>query len=246
MNLGLEGKVCVVTGATRGIGAATARMLKQEGARVLSVARHGADLELDVTAPDAGERVLAACEQAPWALVNAAGATQARPLEQLTDADWQAQWELHVMGPMRLMRAIAPQMAEGGGGRIVNVSSSSGKRPSRRLDPSYSVTKAALLSLSRLFADNWSASNVLVNAVAPGPIEGESWTAEDGLADQLAARTDSTREQILEQTAAGLPLGRMGTDDEVAAVIVFLCSQAASNVTGAAWSVDGGSVPIIV
>jgi NAD(P)-dependent dehydrogenase (short-subunit alcohol dehydrogenase family) len=150
------------------------------------------------------------------------------------------------MGPMRLMRAIAPQMAEGGGGRIVNVSSSSGKRPSRRLDPSYSVTKAALLSLSRLFADNWSASNVLVNAVAPGPIEGESWTAEDGLADQLAARTDSTREQILEQTAAGLPLGRMGTDDEVAAVIVFLCSQAASNVTGAAWSVDGGSVPIIV
>jgi NAD(P)-dependent dehydrogenase (short-subunit alcohol dehydrogenase family) len=246
VNLGLEGKVCVVTGATRGIGAATARMLKQEGARVLSVARHGADLELDVTAPDAGERVLAACEQAPWALVNAAGATQARPLEQLTDADWQAQWELHVMGPMRLMRAIAPQMAEGGGGRIVNVSSSSGKRPSRRLDPSYSVTKAALLSLSRLFADNWSASNVLVNAVAPGPIEGESWTAEDGLADQLAARTDSTREQILEQTAAGLPLGRMGTDDEVAAVIVFLCSQAASNVTGAAWSVDGGSVPIIV
>ena len=246
MNLGLEGRVCVVTGGTRGIGAATARMLKQEGARVLSVARHGADLELDVTAPDAGERVLAACEQPPWALVNAAGATQARPLEQLTDADWQAQWELHVMGPMRLMRALAPQMAEGGGGRIVNVSSSSGKRPSRRLDPSYSVTKAALLSLSRLFADNWSASNVLVNAVAPGPIEGESWTAEDGLADQLAARTDSTREQILEQTAAGLPLGRMGTDDEVAAVIVFLCSQAASNVTGAAWSVDGGSVPIIV
>ena len=246
MNLGLEGRVCVVTGGTRGIGAATARMLKQEGARVLSVARHGADLELDVTAPDAGERVLAACEQAPWALVNAAGATQARPLEQLTDADWQAQWELHVMGPMRLMRALVPKMAEAGGGRIVNVSSSSGKRPSRRLDPSYSVTKAALLSLSRLFADNWSASNVLVNAVAPGPIEGESWTAEDGLADQLAARTDSTREQILEQTAAGLPLGRMGTDDEVAAVIVFLCSQAASNVTGAAWSVDGGSVPIIV
>ena len=246
MNLGLEGKVCVVTGATRGIGAATARMLKQEGARVLSVARHGADLELDVTAPDAGERVLAACEQAPWALVNAAGATQARPLEQLTDADWQAQWELHVMGPMRLMRALAPKMAEAGGGRIVNVSSSSGKRPSRRLDPSYSVTKAALLSLSRLFADNWSASSVLVNAVAPGPIEGESWTASGGLADQLAARTDSTREQVLEQTAAGVPLGRMGTDDEAAAVIVFLCSQAASNVTGAAWSVDGGSVPIIL
>ena len=92
MNLGLDGKVCVVTGATRGIGAATARMLKQEGARVLGVARHDADLELDVTARDAGERVLAACPALPWALVNAAGASRARPLDELTDADWQAQW----------------------------------------------------------------------------------------------------------------------------------------------------------
>jgi 3-oxoacyl-[acyl-carrier protein] reductase len=246
VNLGLDGKVCVVTGATRGIGAATARMLKQEGARVLSVARHDADLELDITAVDAGERVLAACPAAPWALVNNAGATKARPLEELTDADWQAQWELHVMAPMRLMRALAPAMAEAGGGRIVNVASSSGKRPSRRLDPSYSVTKAAELSLSRLFADSWSGEGVLVNAVAPGPIEGRSWTGEGGLADQLAARSGKTREEVLEDTRAGLPIGRMGTDDEAAAVIVFLCSQLASNVTGAAWSVDGGSVPIIV
>ena len=153
MNLGLEGRVCVVTGGTRGIGAATARMLSQEGARVLTVARHGADLELDVTAPDAGERLLDACPEAPWALVNSAGTSQARPLEELTDADWQQQWELHVMAPMRLMRALAPAMAAAGGGRIVNVSSSSGRRPSRRLDASYSVTKAAQLSLSRVFAD---------------------------------------------------------------------------------------------
>jgi len=244
VNLGLDGKVCVVTGATRGIGAATARMLKQEGAEVLGVARHGADVELDVTDPDAGERLLAACPAAPWALVNAAGTSRARPLDELTDADWQAQWELHVMGPMRLMRALAPAMT--GGGRIVNVASSSGKRPSRRLDASYSVTKAALLSLSRLFADTWSGEGVLVNAVAPGPIAGESWTAPDGLADELAARTGKSRDQVLADTAAGLPLRRMGTDDEAAAVIVFLCSQPASNVTGAAWSVDGGSVPIIL
>ncbi|MEA2420493.1 MAG: 3-oxoacyl-[acyl-carrier protein] reductase [Thermoleophilaceae bacterium] len=246
MNLGLDDKLCVVTGATRGIGAATVRMLKQEGARVLGVARHGADLELDVTAPDAGERVLAACQGTPWALVNAAGATRARPLDELTDADWQEQWELHVMGPMRLMRVLAPSMAEAGGGRMVTVASSSGKRPSRRLDPSYSVTKAAQLSLSRLFADEWSGRGVLVNAVAPGPIEGDSWTADGGLADQLAERSGQAREQVLEATAAGLPRGRMGTDDEVAAVIVFLCSTRASNVTGAAWSVDGGSVPIIL
>jgi 3-oxoacyl-[acyl-carrier protein] reductase len=246
LNLGLEGKVCVVTGATRGIGAATARMLAQEGATVLTVARQGADLELDVTDPDAPERIRAACPGTPWALVNNAGIFRARPLEEVTDADWQAHWDVHVMAPMRLMRALAPAMAEAGGGRIVNVASSSGKRPSRRLDPSYSVTKAAELSLSLLFADSWSGRAVLVNAVAPGPTEGESWTGEGGLADQLAARGGSTRDEVLEATRSGLPIGRMGTDDEAAAVIVFLCSQLSSNVTGAAWSADGGSVPIIV
>jgi 3-oxoacyl-[acyl-carrier protein] reductase len=246
VNLGLDGRICVVTGATRGIGAATARMLSQEGARVLSVARRGADLELDVTALDAGQRVLEACPAAPWALVNAAGGSGARPVDELDDSDWQAQWELHVMGPMRLMRALAPAMAEAGGGRIVNVASSSGKRPSGRLDASYSVTKAAALSLSRVFADAWAARGVLVNAVAPGPIEGESWTGPGGLADQLAERSGRTRHEVLESTGAGLPRGRMGTDDEVAAVIAFLCSERASNVVGAAWSIDGGAVPTIV
>ena len=243
MNLGLEGRVCVVTGGTRGIGAATARMLAQEGARVLTVARSGADLDLDVTAPDAGERVLAACPDTPWALVNNAGTSQARALDELTDADWQEQWDLHVMATLRMMRAFGPAMAEAGGGRIVNVSSSAGRRPSGRLDASYSVTKAAQLSLSRLFADAFAAKGVLVNAVAPGAIDGKLWTSDGGLADQIASRSGMTREQVLESTRASPPLGRMGTDDEVAAVIAFLCSQLASNVAGATWAVDGGIVP---
>jgi 3-oxoacyl-[acyl-carrier protein] reductase len=242
MNLGLEGRVCVVTGGTRGIGAATARMLSQEGARVVTVARHGADLELDVTAPDAGELVLAACPEPPWALVNNAGTTRARALGDLTDADWQQQWDLHVMAPMRLMRALAPVMADAGGGRIVNVSSSSGRRPSSRLDASYSVSKAAELSLSRVFADAFASRGVLVNAVTPGTVDGELWQAEGGLADQIAARTGSTRDEVLAATSASPPLGRMGMRDEVAAVIAFLCSQLASNVAGAVWAVDGGSV----
>jgi 3-oxoacyl-[acyl-carrier protein] reductase len=245
MNLCLEGRGCVVTGGTRGIGAATARMLAQEGARVLTVARSGGDLELDVTAPDAGELVLQACPEPPWALVNNAGTSRARGLDGLSDADWQEQWDLHVMAPMRLMRAIAPAMAEAGGGRIVNVSSSSGRRPSRRLDASYSVTKAAQLSLSRVYADAFAASGVLVNAVTPGAIEGELWTEEGGLADQIATRTGKTHDEVLESTRASPPVGRMGTDDEVAAVIAFLCSERASNVAGAAWAVDGGTVPTL-
>ena len=245
MNLGIEGRVCAVTGGTRGIGAATARMLAQEGARVLSVARHGADVELDVTAADAAERLLAACSEPPWALVNNAGTSQARALEDLTDADWQQQWELHVMAPMRLMRAFAPAMAEAGGGRIVNVSSSSGRRPSGRLDASYSVTKAAELSLSRVFADAFASKGVLVNAVTPGAVEGELWTEEGGLADQIAARSGKTRDEVLESTRSSPPLGRMGSDDEVAAVIAFLCSELASDVAGAAWAVDGGTVPTV-
>ena len=245
MNLGLEGRVCVVTGGTRGIGAATARMLAQEGARVLTVSRHGADVELDVTAPDAGERLLDACPDPPWALVNNAGTSQARGLDDLADADWQEQWELHVMAPMRLMRALAPAMAEAGGGRIVNVSSSSGRRPSGRLDAAYSITKAAQLSLSRVFADAFAAQGVLVNAVTPGAIEGELWKEEGGLADQIAARTGKTRDEVLESTRSSPPLGRMGTAEEVAAVIAFLCSEHASNVAGANWAVDGGVVPTI-
>lgn len=242
MELGLTDRTCIVTGASRGIGAATAALLESEGARVVRVSRSQG---IDVTSPDAGERVLAACDGAPWALVNNAGVSQARGMD-IADEDWQQQWELHVMGPMRLMRAVAPVMAEAGGGRIVNVSSSSGKRPSGRLDAAYSVTKAALLSLSRVFADAWASKGVLVNAVAPGPVEGELWTSAGGLAEQIAARQGTSRDDVLASTRSGPPLGRMGSEEEVAAVIAFLCSEQASNVTGAAWSVDGGSVPVII
>jgi 3-oxoacyl-[acyl-carrier protein] reductase len=206
-------------------------------------------LALDVTGPDAAERLVAACDDRLGGvdvLVNNAGTTRARPLVELTDDDWREQWELHVMAPMRLMRALAPRMAEAGGGRIVNVCSSSGKRPSLTLDAAYSVTKAAQLSLSRVFADAYAGRGVLVNAVAPGPVATPLWTGEGGLADEIARRRDTTREKVLAATGQGRPLGRMGAEGEVAAVIVFLCSEAASNVAGAAWSVDGGTVPVIL
>jgi 3-oxoacyl-[acyl-carrier protein] reductase len=242
MDLGLTGRSAVVTGASRGIGAATARMLEEEGARVLAVSRSEG---IDVTAHDAPAQIVEALGGTPPdILVNNAGTSFARELDELTEEDWQGQWDLHVMASMRLMRAFAPAMAERGWGRIVNVTSSSGKRPSLT-NAAYSVTKAAQSSLSRIFADTYGPQGVLVNAVAPGAVEGELWTEEGGLADQIAARTGSSREEVLAATRSSPPLGRMGIDDEVAAVITFLCSERASNVTGAAWAVDGGSVPTV-
>jgi 3-oxoacyl-[acyl-carrier protein] reductase len=247
MDLGLTGKACVVTGASRGIGAAVARLLEAEGANVLGVSRT-AGFEADVTEPAAAERIVDECEErfgAVDVLVNNAGTSEAKPLDRLEDADWQSQWELHVMAPMRLMRAAAPRMAARGGGRIVNVCSSAGKRPSLT-NAAYSVTKAAQLSLSRVFADTHAADGVLVNAVAPGAVETPLWMAEGGLADQVAAAKGITREEAIEAQASKIPTGRFSTEDEVAGVIVVLCSDLASNVSGAAWSADGGTVPIIL
>jgi 3-oxoacyl-[acyl-carrier protein] reductase len=136
-------------------------------------------------------------------------------------------------------------MAQNGWGRIVNVTSSAGKRPSLR-DPAYSVTKAGQLMLSRLFADEWSRKGVNVNAVAPGPVASEMWMGEEGLAVQTAASQGKTPEQVIEEMAARVPVGRLAMPEEIAAVIVFLCSEKASNVTGAAWSADGGLVQLAI
>jgi 3-oxoacyl-[acyl-carrier protein] reductase len=248
VDLGLSGKGCIVTGVTSGIGAEVARMLRAEGANVLGIARSGGDLQADVTDPDAAARIVAQCEArfgGVDVLVNGAGTSDVMPLEELTDEEWELQWQLNVIGPMRLMRAAAPRMAERGWGRIVNIASSAGKRPSLR-NAAYTVTKTAELALSRVYADTYAGQGVLVNAVAPGPTATELWTAEGGIADQQAQRAGTSLREELEAAGAKVPIGRLGEPEEIAAVIVFLCSEQASNVAGAAWSVDGGIVPLFL
>ena len=243
MDLGIEGRVAVVTGASRGIGEATAAILEAEGARVVRVSRGDG---IDVTAADAADRI---AERAPGPvdiLVNNAGTSRIASLDDVTDDEFYEQFEVHVMASMRLMRAFAPGMAERGWGRIVNVSSSSGKRPSSNLTAAYSVAKAAQLSLSRVYADAYARRGVLVNAIAPGPSSSPAWIEAGGLADQLAQAKGISREDALEAQASRPAVGRFAEPEEIASVIAFLCSERASNVTGAAWSVDGGTVGTIV
>ena len=270
MDLGLAGRACVVTGASRGIGRETAVQLCAEGASVLLVARgeqrlrevqeeadgagakaggRAAVLALDVTAPEAGERMLAVAGEyfgSLDVLVNNAGSAQWRDLDEVPDEDWRAQYELNVMAPLRAMRAAAPAMAEHGWGRIVNVCSTAGKRPSAAM-PEYSVAKAAELSLSRLFADRYAKAGVLVNAICPGPVESEMWMDPGGLLDQSRDLSGAgSREEALAEAGSKRPIGRLADPAEIASAIVFLCSARASYVAGAAWSVDGGTVQVII
>jgi NAD(P)-dependent dehydrogenase (short-subunit alcohol dehydrogenase family) len=247
MDLGLSEKVCIVTGSTSGIGFEVARLMQDEGAVVVTSGRRDGGIGnlhvvADLAQPGEPQRLVAATLERYGridCLVNNVGGSRVRSLPDLTDNDWQRSFELNLMSAIRATQAALPSLREHKGA-IVNVSSTSAKRPSATL-PEYSVMKAGLLSFSRLVADVYAKDGVRCNAVTPGPTATDAWLGEEGLAAQQGDRAT-----ILERVGAGRPLGRLAEPDEVAAVIVFLCSVRASYVTGAAWSADGGTVPIII
>ena len=257
MDLGLRDRTCLVTGSTAGIGLETARLLVAEGAHVIVTGRDparvaqakersgaAAGIVADLSTPDGPARLLA--EAGPVeCLVNNVGEAYQVSFEELTDEQWDSMWQLNVMSYVRCIRAVLPAMRAAGRGVIVNVSSTAGKRPSTGM-PNYSVTKAAVLSLSRLVADLYAKDGIRCNAVAPGPTATGAWLDEGGLADQQAARSNNTRLKVIEAVGKGRPLGRLAEPEEIAAVICFLCSERSSYVTGSAWSADGGTVPIII
>lgn len=256
MDLGLRDSVCLVTGSTGGIGLETARLLAAEGAVVATTGRGpqgpgvGETLHVAADLGRAGEserlvREVQAGLGRVDCLVNNVGVAFQRSFEEVSDEQWEEIWQLNVMSYVRAIRAVVPAMRTRGAGVIVNVSSTAGKRPSTSM-PDYSVTKAAVLSLSRLVADVYAKDGIRCNAVTPGPVATQAWLGEGGLADQQGARSGKSREEVLAAVGAGRPLGRLAEPEEIAAVIAFLCSPRTSYVTGAAWSADGGTVPIII
>lgn len=252
MELGLKGKIAVVTGGSDGIGRATALRLAREGADVAVCARRQAPL--DQTAAElrkAGVQVLAvAADMSKKAdidrfikavierfgridiLVNNAGTSARGKFLEIEDAAWSADLELKVFGAIRCTRLAVPYMKKQGGGRIVNITISSAKQPGAESYPT-SVSRAAGLALTKALSKEYAASNILVNTVCIGKIK-------SGQHVRRYTREGVGAEDYYRQTAKDIPLGRVGEAEEVANVIAFLVSDAASYVTGTSVNLDGG------
>jgi NAD(P)-dependent dehydrogenase (short-subunit alcohol dehydrogenase family) len=257
VDLELEGRRVLITGGSRGIGRSVAEVLTAEGARVAIAARTPDETasELGVEAVAVDLATAEGCSEAVAAavgalggldvLVNNAGTAELGSFEEISDERWQQGWDVNVMSAIRCIRAALPELRRSDAAAIVNVSSTAGKRPSTGM-PDYSVQKAALLSVSRLVADLYAKEGIRCNAVTPGPTLTDAWLAPGGLADQNAQKSQVSRAEALERVGGGRPIGRMAEPEEIAVVVAFLCSPRSSYVTGAAWSADGGTVPVII
>lgn len=252
MELGLKGKVALITGGSEGIGKATALKLAQEGARVVIVARRadvlaGAEAEIrniggdvfaltaDVTMASDVERVVAQaverCGQLDI-LVNNAGTANAKTFEQASDELWQADLDLKLFAAVRTIRAALPHLKRGRG-RIINITTPAGKHPSAKSFPT-SVSRAAGIALTKGLSKELAEHGILVNTVCVGLIK----SAQQ---ERMGAARGMSPAAHYHDLGQSVPLGRVGEAEEVANVIAFLASQAASYVTGVSINVDGGS-----
>ena len=261
MDLHLENKVAIVTGAGRGIGMAIATALAQEGATVVAANRALSEELTDLTArftllpvvadlasPEGPRHVV---DQAVGhfgrldILVNNVGAFTFHPggFLSIGDDDWERTLALNLFATVRTTRAALPVMVAQGTGAIVNVSSVNARQPGPEV-ADYSATKAAITNLTRVLAQEFTAQGVRVNAVAPGPVSTPAWVGPGGVADAIAQASGSTREAIVAQAAQmnSMTIGRMIAPEEVAALVLFLASDRAAAITGAEYLIDGGMV----
>jgi 3-oxoacyl-[acyl-carrier protein] reductase len=260
MDLGLSGRVALVTGGSQGIGREIALALASEGADIAICARRvdrldetAADITAlgrrvvavaaDVAVPDGPVTVLDATMETFGRvdiLVNNAGKGHSKPLADLDDDDWHGSIELNLMSAVRFARGCVPVMRARGWGRVVNIASRVGREP----DPyfaAYGAAKAALINFSKSLANAFSGDGVLTNCIVPGLIRGE---AVEEAAQRSAAATGKTVEEVYAATLRKrpIPVGRLGEPGDVAGLVTFLASDHASWITGACFDVDGGIV----
>jgi NAD(P)-dependent dehydrogenase (short-subunit alcohol dehydrogenase family) len=263
MELGLRKKVVVVTGASKGIGRATALAFAAEGCNIVVTARNEEELvqlaqeirekgceslaiPIDLSRTDAAKTIVDRTVERfgmVHVLVNNAGST-GRPVafEELTDEDWESVFELNLFSIVRLTRAVLSSMKKQQWGRIINIASESGIQP----DPTvqhYNASKAAIINLTKSLSKAYAMDGILVNTVSPGLIK--TPLVEKILAEQAKAKGISQQEAeqaVLRENRPHIELKRAGVPEEVAHVIVFLASDAATFITGTNLRVDGGSV----
>lgn len=267
MELGLRNKVVLVTGASKGLGAAIAVAFGREGSKLVLVAR--TEIELEQIAAEAQKQgaadVLAIAADLTQTheidlvmskavnqfgtihvLVNNAGILGSfSPFENLTDDEWFQVFNLNLFSVVKLTRAVLPYMIQQKWGRIINLSSESGLQPDATM-PHYSATKAALLNLTKSLSKGYGQHNILVNSVSPAFIKTPMVEAMlDQIAQERNLNAQEAESYFLKENRPHIELKRSGTPPEVAAAVMFLASEAASFIVGTNLRVDGGSVASI-
>lgn len=252
MELGLKGKVAAITGGTEGIGRASARQFAREGAKVAICARRADKVQetaqeleklgtealgvsADIGTSDGVEQFIGAVIKRFGrldVLVNNAGTSMANPFEKVTDATWQEDFDLKLYGAIRGARLAIPHMKKQGGGRIINITTVGGKQPGANSVPT-TVSRAAGLALTKALSKELAPHNILVNTVCIGKIK-------SGQHQTKYQRDGISAEDYYGRLAKTIPMNRVGEAEEVANVIAFLASDAASYVTGTSVNLDGG------
>jgi NAD(P)-dependent dehydrogenase (short-subunit alcohol dehydrogenase family) len=256
MDMGLQGSVAVVTGASRGIGLAVSRALVAEGAHVVAGALHTSPelasldsataVELDLSTPDGPARLIEAAGGRIDVLVNNVGVAPTRldGFLAITDEMWHATWNLNLMATVRATRAALPVMLAGGGGSIVNIASINARLP----DPTvmdYSASKAALVNFAKSLSKEFGGRGIRVNNIDPGPVATDLWLGEDGVAASVSRAGGGSAADVAAAAAAGMVTGRFSRPEEVADLVVVLAGARSANVTGTDLVIDGGMVTTI-